>query len=118
MGITCVNGTVTGPTGKSETLELLVDSGARYTLLPESVGRAIELKGKRTIRGVLADGTVIERQVSECHIALPPHGDAHTQVILGQGNDAALLGVITLEELGVLFNPYTRELSPMPLMNL
>jgi hypothetical protein len=36
----------------------------------------------------------IEREVSECHLALPL-GEAHTPVILGEGDDEALLGVVT-----------------------
>ena len=35
MGITFVQGTVTGKRGKRETLGFLVDSGATYTLLPQ-----------------------------------------------------------------------------------
>jgi hypothetical protein len=44
----------------------------------------------------LADGTLIDRDVSECHITLP-QGDGHTPVILGEAGDEALLGVVTLE---------------------
>ncbi len=38
------------------------------------------------------------------------------QVILGEGNDEALLGVLTLEALGLMLNPFNRELVPMKLM--
>ena len=34
-----------------------------------------------------------------------PQGETHTTVILGEADDEALLGVVTLEELGLLFNP-------------
>jgi hypothetical protein len=60
----------------------------------------------------LADGTHIERQMSEVHIQLP-QGDGHTPVVLGEPGDAALLGVITLEELGFVLNPFSRTLHPM-----
>ena len=39
MGIVFIKGTVTGPTGKQETLKFLVDAGVAYTLLPGSVWR-------------------------------------------------------------------------------
>ena len=39
MGITYVNAVVTGPTGKQESLELLVDSGA---ILLVAAGRRLE----------------------------------------------------------------------------
>lgn len=117
MGVTYVKGTVTGASGKNRTLKFLVDSGAAYTLLPQKVWRELGLKPKRTMGFELADGTEIERAVSECHIKLP-QGDAHTPVVLGEKGDAALLGVITLEILGLVLNPFQRTLQPMraPLM--
>jgi hypothetical protein len=75
----------------------------------------IGLAPKRSIRCRLADGTVIERLVSECHIMLP-QGDGHTPVILGQPGDEALLGTITLENLGLVLNPFTRMLQPMQML--
>jgi predicted aspartyl protease len=63
----------------------------------------------------LADGTMVERSVSECYIVLP-QGAAHTPVILGEPGDEALLGVVTLEILGLVLNPFTRELQPMRMM--
>ena len=60
----------------------LVDSGATYTLLPYEDWQAIGLSPKRSMTFTLADGTTIERKVSECHIELP-QGDGHTPVILG-----------------------------------
>ena len=110
-----IEGTVTGPTGKRATVRLLVDSGATYTLLPEKVWKEIELVPKRTVTFTLADGTTVERKVSECHISLP-QGEGHTPVILGEPGDEALLGVVTLEILGLILNPFTRELQPMRML--
>lgn len=114
MGLVTVEGTVSGPLGQL-TLQFLVDSGASYTLLPDATWRSIGLTPKRSLHFTLADGTVIERQVSECHIALAD-GEGHTPVILGEPGDEALLGVITLEILGFVLNPFTRTLQPMRLM--
>lgn len=36
--------------------------------------------------------------------------------MLGQRDDEALLGVITLEELGLILNPFNRKLPPMQMM--
>jgi predicted aspartyl protease len=110
-----VEGTVTGPTGQQASLEFLVDSGAVYTLLPHETWQSIGLEVKRSVRFRLADGTVIERQVSECHITLA-QGDGHTPVILGEPGDEALLGTITLEVLGLVLNPFTRTLQPMQML--
>ena len=114
MGLVSVECTVTGPLGQA-TLHLLVDSGASYTLLPDAAWRRIGLAPKRSVRFTLADGTLIERQVSECHITLP-QGDGHTPVILGEPGDEPLLGIITLENLGLVLNPFTRTLQPMRMM--
>jgi predicted aspartyl protease len=89
-----------------------VDSGATYTLLPEPVWKELELKPKRRMGFTLADGTVVAREVSECYLALP-QGGGHTPVILGAPGDEGLLGVVTLEILGLVFNPFTRTLQPM-----
>jgi predicted aspartyl protease len=114
MGITYIRGTVTGPKGQ-RTLDFFVDSGATYTLLPFEVCREIGLAPKRTVTFALADGTKIERAVSECHIALEA-GDGHSPVVLGEPGDDALLGVVTLEMVGLVFNPFTRTLHPMRLL--
>jgi aspartyl protease family protein len=115
MGLVFVKGTVTGPTGKRATLRFLVDSGATYTLLPNKTWRAIGLKPIDSVQCVLADGTEVERKVSECRIALP-QGERHTPVMLGEKGDEALLGVVTLEIFGLILNPFTRKLQPMQMM--
>ncbi len=115
MGVTYVEGAVSGTDGKQATVRFLVDSGATYTLLPRDVWQTVGLKPKRSAVFTLADGTSIERSVSECYIILP-QGEAHTPVILGEPGDEALLGIVTLEILGLVLNPFTRQLQPMRLM--
>ena len=115
MGITYIAGVVTGPTRKQATLSFLVDSGATYALLPERDWQTLELTPKRTAVFILADGTRIERAISECHLALP-QGDGHTPVILGHADDEPLLGVVTLEILGLVLNPFNRTLQPMRML--
>jgi predicted aspartyl protease len=115
MGLTFVDGIVAGPTGARRSVRFMVDSGAKYSLLPLADWIAIGLAPKRRVSFVLADGTVIDRDVSECHITLP-QGDAHTPVILGEAEDEALLGVVTLEILGFVLNPFTRTVQPARLM--
>ena len=115
MGITYTEGTLTGPTGTQATVRFLVDSGAIYTLVPHDVWKALGLVAKRTVTFSLADGTPLDRGVSECHISLP-QGDGHTPVILGEPGDEALLGVVTLEELGLVLHPFKRTLEPMRML--
>ncbi len=112
MGMTFIEGKVRGPTGLTRRVNFLVDSGASYTLLPQKVWRSLGLRPKRTLTFTLADGTSLERQVSECHIALAGQ-DGHTPVILGEPGDQPLLGVVTLEILGLVLDPFKRQLQAM-----
>jgi clan AA aspartic protease len=115
MGLTHIEGTVAGPAGKQATLKFSVDSGASYTLLPYRVWRSIGLKPMDTVTCTLADGTEVKRKVSDCCITLP-QGKRQTPVILGEKDDEALLGVVTLEEFRLILNPFNRRLQPMRIM--
>jgi clan AA aspartic protease len=115
MGITYIEGTVRGPNDREAAVRFLVDSGATYTLVPHQVWQKIDLSPKRSAVFTLADGTTVERQISECYIVLP-QGEGHTPVILGEPGDEPLLGMVTLEILGVVLNPFTRTLQPMKML--
>jgi clan AA aspartic protease len=115
MGLTYIKGVVRDTKKQTATVDFLVDSGAVYSLLPEKDWKAIGLTPKRRMSFTLADGTKVERFISECHITLP-QGDAHTPVILGEPGDEALLGVVTLEILGLVLDPFKRSLQPMRAM--
>jgi predicted aspartyl protease len=115
MAITHVEAVVSGPSGKSQVARLLVDSGATYSVLPEAVWRDLGLEAQRTLGFSLADGTPITRQVSECRFELEGV-TAHSPVVLGGGADEAILGVVTLESLGLVFNPFDRSLKPMRML--
>ena len=114
MGLT----TITGKVGKGKKVvevDFLVDSGATYTLLPEKVWKKLNLKPFEKLKFTLADSTIITRQISEVWLEYGGRGRT-VQVILGEENDQALLGALTLESLGLVLNPFTRELMPMKLM--
>jgi hypothetical protein len=49
MGLTYVEGALTGPTGNTATLRLLVDSGATYSLVPNDVWTNLDLSPKRVV---------------------------------------------------------------------
>jgi predicted aspartyl protease len=124
VGLTYITAMVTGPLGE-RSVDLLIDTGAQYSLLPTEVWKAIGLTPHRTRIFHLADGTPISRAVSECVFELPEIGGetprGHSPVILGEPGDVALLGVITLESLALVFNPFDRSLRLMlelPLMSL
>ena len=124
VGLTYIEGVVSGPLGE-RAVDFLIDTGAQYSLLPHDVWQAIGLAPLRSRVFHLADGTPIARAVSECLIELPEVGGekprGHTPVILGQPGDLPLLGVVTLENLALVFNPFDRSLRLMleaPLMRI
>jgi clan AA aspartic protease len=119
MGLTSVPGTVRRPDGRGRPIEIdfLVDSGALYSVLPEEVWRALRLRPTRTAKFGLADGTVIQRRVSECRFEIGGQG-AVSPAVLGERDDGPLLGAVTLETLGLVLNPLSRELTPMRVLPL
>jgi clan AA aspartic protease len=117
MGLVFVDAEVAASPGKGKgrPVRFLVDSGASYSVLPKRVWRALKLKPKRAMAFTLADGTEVRRNVSECVVRLQGL-EGHSPVILGEASDEALLGVVTLENLGLVLNPFERTLHPMRAM--
>ena len=112
MGLTFVDAILFNPRNDKVPVRFLVDSGAGYSLLPKNVWEELDLEPSRTVTVSLADGTHLTRHVSECKIQIQDRTGT-TPVLLGEEGDEPLLGVITLENLGLILNPYQRTLVPM-----
>jgi clan AA aspartic protease len=114
MGLTQVPSRVKRPDGRGAAVRVrfLVDTGALYTVLPEHVWRTLRLKPTSTAEFGLADGTAIVRALSEARFEIA-HRTATSPVVLGERDDAPLLGAVTLETLRLMVNPLTREVRPM-----
>ena len=114
MGLTDVTMNVKNPRGgkRSVSVKMLVDSGATYTVLPEVVWKRLGLVAEETIELSLADGTTVVRGVAEARFSF--EGKERTSpVILGVADDLPLLGIVTLENLGLMLNPLKRQLVPI-----
>lgn len=96
-------------------VRFLVDSGAVYSVLPRDAWISLGLTPARRMEFVLADGTVIERDVAHCFFTYETYEgvEAPSPVVLGEPGDDALLGAVTLETMGLVLNPFTRRLRPM-----
>ncbi len=117
MGLTRVS-MVVKPVARSRparSVRFLVDSGAVYSVLPRAVWAALRLRAKDRMTFSLADGTSIERGLSEARFEYGGR-DRVSPVILGQGSDEPLLGAVTLETLGLALNPLSRDVVPMRLV--
>lgn len=101
-------------TGNAKEVELIVDTGAIYTIIKRKMLEELGIKpiGKRKFK--LANGNVIKREVGLCRIDIQDLF-THSIVVFGEENDVEVLGVTTLEELGLQVDPVSGELKPMEL---
>jgi len=101
----------------SEAVELLVDTGAVYTIVPEDVLKKlqIERRGRRAFQTV--NKQRIERDIGVAVVEYMD-GVAGTNVVFGKEKDTPVLGVTTLEELGLEVDPLTKQLKPNVLLLL
>ena len=100
---------------QSAEVDFIIDSGAMYSLVPGKVLSALGIEPHREVTFALADGTKIKRKVGDAYFELNGEGAA-APVIFGEEGDEPLLGVTTLEAIGLVFNPFTRELYPMRML--
>ena len=114
MGLTFIDGIVRVPGRKhrGKRVRFLVDSGAVYLVLRRNEWKVLGLKPERELEFVLADGSAMPRHVSDCTFELAG-SRATSPVVLGETEDEALLGAVTLETLGLMLNPLSRTLQPM-----
>ena len=104
-----------GESDQSTEVEFMIDSGAVYSLVPGNVLDELGVKPHRTVDFSLADGTKISRRVGDAYFEM--NGErAAAPVIYGEEGDSALLGATTLEAMGLVLNPFNRELYPMRML--
>ena len=97
---------------KSEEVAFMIDSDAVYSLVPGKILDEIGIEPHRIVEFSLADGTWISRRVGDAYFEMNGEGAA-APVIYGEEGDSALLGATTLEAMGLVLNPFNRELYPM-----
>lgn len=119
MGYTRVKAVVANPLGRSkrQEVELLADTGAIYTMLPEGVLRGLGIAPTGRRRFKLASGEVKEYSTGEVYMEVEGIG-VTSVVVFGVEGSTPLLGVTTLELLGLQVDPMTGRLKPMELLLL
>ena len=117
MGLSKVTLEITNPENPKKSIqdEFLVDSGAFYTVLPKKMVDKLELKPEFNQDFSLADGSTISRPVGNAFITFEGKKTA-SPVVLGKTHDSPLLGVLTLEGLGLILDPFQRKLHPAKLV--
>lgn len=117
MGITTVRVTLVNPQSdrRRTDTDMVVDSGAIYSVVPAATLREIGVEPRRTEIFHLADGRRIRRKMGEVRFELQGR-EGVSKVIFGLRDDSSLLGMITLESLGLSLDPLKRKLHPLKLM--
>jgi clan AA aspartic protease len=117
MGVTHIEVEVANITApdQGQVVRFLVDSGALYSVVPAEVLDRLGIAPLATQAFILADGSKIERRKGG---AVFRYGErvGTADVIFGEAGDASLLGVTTLEAMGLALDPLKRELIPLPMM--
>ena len=108
MGLFRVPGRLTGPTGRSEEVELLVDTGATFLVVPRPLADRLELRSTRTCPIQTAGGREETWPLGEVRLTLD--GDEVTTRCLIAPGGPALLGAIALESLLLAVDPVAKRL--------
>ena len=98
-----------GTDGPFEAMEALVDTGATYTLAPRSVLERLGVSAVDRQTFVLAQGTRADFDVGVAFIRIDGRTRPST-VVFGEEGADALLGAVTLQELGLGVDPVGRRL--------
>lgn len=114
MGTFAVRATLANPDRPERrlALDLVVDTGATYTLLPAEIVERLELATPRHRTVTLASGERVAYGVGQVTIDL--NGEAWpTMFLAGPPGCPALLGAMTLEGFGLAPDPVNKRLVPV-----
>ncbi len=98
-----------GDTSKTKRVELTVDTGSTYTVIPKSVLEGLGVEKKRNVRLKIADGEVISRPSGEVGIQIEDLAASATPVVFGE-EGVYLLGAVTMEQLSLAPDPVQKRL--------
>jgi len=116
MGLTTLKMEVANPARPAKTaeLELLIDTGAIYSVVPAKVLR-LGIRPRATEEFRLANGSRIRRRKGGAMFKYAAKVGI-ADVIFGEPGDAQLVGALTLEALGLVLDPLRRELKSLPMI--
>ena len=111
MGLFRVRALLTGPSGRSEAVDLLVDTGATLVVVPAALAERLELVASRSQRVVIAGGQRAAWPVAEVRLVLDNQEVTTPCFIAPDG--MALLGAVALESLFLAVDPIAKRLIPV-----
>ena len=119
MGLTNVKVKVMNPANLDQfvEIEVLVDTGALYSVIPRSLLEKLQVKPRWRKLFTLANGEKIERDVGGVVFQWNEYG-GYSPIVFGETKDKPLLGTFSLEAMGLEVSPVKGELRPMELLLL
>ena len=111
MGLFRVPAHLTGPTGRSETVDVLVDTGATFLVVPRALAERLKLTPTRMCPIQTAGGRDEAWPLAEVRLRLDGHEVTTPCLIAEEG--PALLGAVALESLLLAADPVARRLLPV-----
>ena len=109
MGHTFVNVYLEGKK-RGEEVKMLVDTGATFTVIPKDLAERLDIPKLRKEKVKLANGMEKEAEAGIVHVKINEREAPATVLIMDC--EEPLLGVETLESLGLKVNPETGKLEP------
>lgn len=88
---------------------MVVDTGASYTVVPRSIAEELGVRPVRQSVARLADGTRAPVEMGQAEVEVRGLRTV-TWIVFGKSEDVALLGAVTLQELGLEVDPTTETL--------
>jgi clan AA aspartic protease len=110
MGHFRVTAQLTGPGGRSEQVELLVDTGSTFLVLPRPLADRLGVEPRRQEPVVTAGGREEVWPVGEVRVAIDGR-EAPTPCFIAPSGPA-LLGAVALESLLLAVDPVAKRLVP------
>lgn len=111
MGLFQVPARLTGPTGRTEELELLVDTGATFVVVPRQLAERLALRPTRTCPLQIAGGREETWPLAEVRLVVDGVEVTTPCVIAPDG--PSLLGAVALESLLLAVDPIAKRLVPV-----
>ncbi len=111
MGLFHVSARLTGPTGRTEDLELLLDTGATFVVVPHGLAERLALRPTRTCPLNTAGGREETWPLAELRLAIDGLEVTTPCVIAPDG--PPLLGAVALESLLLGVDPVAKRLVPV-----
>lgn len=105
---------VSNPEDRSKYVDVLVDTGAVFTLISKETLQKVGIKPVEEMEFTNINKQKIRREVGVAEIEVQGRRWL-SNVIFGHESDVEVLGVTTLEQLGLQIDPVSGELSAMPL---